>query len=56
MLGLEVDGFVFKDNGEDLSVDEFLKLIESVGLEVCLKMKVFNDEDEANKTRGIGNE
>jgi hypothetical protein len=33
MKGLELDGYIFKSNGEDLTLDEFIELIESVGLE-----------------------
>jgi hypothetical protein len=33
MKGLKLDGYIFKSNEEDLTLDEFIELIESVGLE-----------------------
>ncbi len=44
MKGLKLDGYTFKQNDEDLNLEDFLKLIESVGLEFGGNVKQVDEE------------
>jgi hypothetical protein len=53
MKGILIDGYVFKQNGEDLTLDEFIEYIESVGLEFGGSSQEIDESGIDNQEQGI---